>query len=85
MSIFFYDVTVVHLSGTEVSDLSPLASLKNLEDLFLSSTPVSDLSPLASLKNLTYLEVLNSKITKEEIDELQKALPECGIYRVYDY
>ena len=37
------------LSGTKVSDLSPLNDLKNLHYLDLSETDVSDLIPLTGL------------------------------------
>jgi internalin A len=48
-------VPLLDLSGTQVSDLSPLARLENLKLLNLSGTPVSDLSPLARLENLKLL------------------------------
>lgn len=40
----------VILGKKQVSDLSPLAKLKNLKDLHLDNTQVSDLSPLAPLQ-----------------------------------
>jgi len=45
----------------KVTDLSPLASLKNLEHLSIWSTSVSDLSPL---KNLDKLKTINARMTK---------------------
>ena len=38
--------------GNEVSDLSPIAGLINLERLYLNHNPISDLSPLKGLTNL---------------------------------
>ena len=46
----------VSLQNTQVSDLSPLAELTNLEWLDLPYTQVSDLSPLADLKSLKELD-----------------------------
>ena len=42
----------LHLSGTPVSDLSPLANLTNLQQVDCSSSQVKDLSPLTNLVNL---------------------------------
>ena len=71
----------LHLSGTQVSDLSPLKGLTNLEDLFLADTQVSDLSPLQVLSRLGFLELVGDKVTDEELERLQKALPYCKIIR----
>ncbi len=60
---FFYDVVTVNLAGQEVSDLSPLASLTNLDRLYLIDTRVSDLSPLASLTNLGYLGLSGTDVS----------------------
>ena len=60
---FFYDVVVVNLADQEVSDLSPLASLTNLEYLHLNETAVSDLSPLASLTNLKGLDLSDTPVS----------------------
>ncbi len=67
------------LSNTQVSDLSPLAELKNLEWLTLDNTQVSDLSPLAELKNLYYLELYIKQVSDEQVRELRQALPNCVI------
>jgi len=42
----------LNLSGSQISDVSPLASLTNLNVLDLGKNQISDLSPLASLTNL---------------------------------
>lgn len=67
------------LGDTPVNDLTPLRGLTNLEELYLNSTQVSDLSPLAGLTKLTVLDLRNSPVTKERIEGLQKALPNCKI------
>ncbi len=45
-----------------INDLSPLATLTNLEELFLSETQVQDLSPLAGLSNLKLLNLANTPV-----------------------
>ena len=48
-----------------VTDLSPLAKLKNLESLDLGTSGVKDLSPLVALKKLKYLNLDNFKQAKD--------------------
>jgi internalin A len=63
-----------------ITDLSPLAGLSNLRELHLGKNQLTDLSPLAGLKQLTTLSLSdNPKLTRAEIDKLQKALPKCKI------
>ncbi len=56
-------VVDVNLHNKQVSDLLPLAELKNLEGLMLGNTQVSDLSPLAELKNLISLTLGNTRVS----------------------
>jgi hypothetical protein len=56
-------VRAVHLRNRQVSDLSPLAELKNLEHLGLGNTQVRDLSPLAELKNLGGLVLDDTQVS----------------------
>jgi len=42
---------------------------------------VSDLSPLVGLKRLQSLDLNGTKVTDEQIDQLQLALPNCDISR----
>ena len=61
---------VLHLSRTQVSDLTPLAKLENLKVLDLSRTQVNDLTPL---KKLTRLETLSLSCTKvSDLKPLEK-------------
>jgi len=48
-------INYLDLSSTKVSDLSPLAGLTNLKELWCYNTKVSDLTPLAELTNLQKL------------------------------
>jgi len=54
--------TELNLSHTQVSDLSPLKSLTNLEWLRLSYTEVSDLTPLKGLSNLQLLDLDETQV-----------------------
>ena len=56
-------VTELSLSGTRVTDLSPLRGLVNLEKLYLYDTPVRNLSPLAGLANLLELYLTLSSVS----------------------
>ena len=71
----------LYLGETEVSDLSPLAGLTNLEEIWLNDTQVSDLSLLAGLENLRRLSIEGTNVTEEQIEQLQLALPNCKISR----
>ncbi len=51
-----------HSSGNQVSDLSPIAGLIDLRELWVSHNPVSDISPLEGLTNLTRLLLQNTQI-----------------------
>jgi hypothetical protein len=73
------NLELIDLGNTQVSDLAPLSGLINLESLDLRETPVSDLTPLASLKNLKIVQLNTSRVTKEQVEALQKALPNCTI------
>jgi Leucine-rich repeat (LRR) protein len=47
----------------------------------LDRNQITDLSPLAGLKQLISLTLPNNpKLTRAEIDKLQKALPNCEIH-----
>ena len=60
-----------------------LAGLTNLEELGLFDTQITDagVEHLAGLTNLTSLNLRQTKITDAGFAELQKALPNCEIYR----
>jgi len=65
-----------------VRDVSPLSDLKQLMMLNLESHLISDLTPLFGLKKLKVLDLrqyYGRTLTKTQIDELQKALPNCKI------
>lgn len=76
---YFSTVTFVGLHYTQVSDLSPLANLSDLETLSLIHTPVTDVSPLLTLTNLRLLWLDETAVTEEDIAKLKETLPNCEI------
>ena len=66
---------------TQVSDLSPLAKLTNLKTLGLVGTQVSDVSTLHGLKSLQAVALMGTRVSDEQVERLQKALPDCKIIR----
>ena len=70
----------LYLGGHQISDLSPLASLKELEGLSLQFNRITDLTPLEELSGLKNLWIEgNPGLTIEAIAKLQRALPKCKI------
>ena len=72
-------LTSLNLSGNSISDLSPLTALTGLRTLYLDNNPVTDLSPLYYLQSLTSLSIKGIEITREELQALSAALPNCAI------
>ena len=75
------NLKVLDVSGTPLSDLSPLATLGKLEGLVLRRTEVEDLSPLVKLDRLKVLRLFQSRVTDQEAAKLQEMLPNCRIDR----
>jgi Leucine-rich repeat (LRR) protein len=66
----------------QFSDLEPIKELQNLQKLYITKTNVSNLEPLKGLTNLHVLRADDCKnITDEQVEDLQKALPELEIQR----
>jgi len=71
---------VLILDNTRVSDLLSIKGLTSLQRLWLSKTKVADLSPLTGLTKLQQLWLVGcKKLSDEQIEQLEKALPECEI------
>ena len=72
----------LNLNSTRVRDLKPLKGLKKLQVLLLDGSHVSDIKPIKELKSLESLSIRNCKnITDEQVEDLQKALPNLKIQR----
>ena len=66
--------------NTEIDTLEPLKELTGLQTLKIQNTLINSLEPLKGLINLKKLYIEGCEnITTEQIDELQKALPDCEI------
>ncbi len=75
------NLQALELYRTQVSNLKPLRNLTNLRTLGLGSTQVSNLEPIKGLKKLRYISIRNCPITDEQVEDLQKALPNLKISR----
>lgn len=97
------NLTLFEASHNQISDISALAELTELQSIRISYNNITDITPLANLKNVTQLSIIGNDIkgeenlktlmsmtnlisltlgsgfSDEEIDELQKALPNCVI------
>jgi small GTP-binding protein len=73
------EVIGLNLSGLNITDLSPLASLKALERLWLNQNEITDLLPLASLTALTRLDLDTNQITDLSPLASLTALIELGL------
>jgi hypothetical protein len=74
-----------YLVVTVVTDIQPIKGLTNLELLDIRGTPVSDIDPIKELKNLKTLYLqLSDIITRKQINELKKALPNADIIATKD-
>ncbi len=67
------------LSGTEVEDVSSLATLTTLKKLDISNTPVEDISALSSLTNLEELDLRGTQVS--DIPDELSALDDLTIFR----
>ena len=74
-------VTYLNLADNQLTEVSKgLEKLTQLKELYLSANQLTDVKGLEKLTQLTYLDLRdNPDLTKAQIDQLQKALPNCGI------
>jgi rRNA maturation protein Nop10 len=71
----------LYFDDTPVSNLSPLSNLTALQIINSWNTKVSDLSPLSKLTALHDLDVPKKTVPEAQVQELQRALPNCRILR----
>lgn len=74
------DLQYLEIFMNQVTDLSPLAGLTELVDLNLAYNQVTDLSPLYGLHKLERIWLSRNGLSKEQIAELQAALPQAHIH-----
>ncbi|MDR3348309.1 MAG: hypothetical protein LBO03_01680 [Acidaminococcales bacterium] len=72
--------TELDLNGRYLTDadIVALEHMTKLEKLSLGGN-ISDLAPLFGLKNLKSIDFFETRLAKEQIDELQKVLPDCKL------
>ena len=74
-------VTKLNLAANQLTDVKGLEKLTKLEVLELSDNQLTEVKGLEKLTQLTGLNLKNNPdLTKAQIAELQKALPQCTIY-----
>lgn len=70
------------LNHSQINNLETIKAFPNLQALYLDYTQISNLDPLKELKNLKGLSISNCpNITDEQVEDLQKALPNLEIRR----
>ena len=69
----------VILSQTPLTDISHLSSLTKLTNLELRETNIDDVSPLFGLTNLKTLNVSGTQISRKQLVELRRRLPNCKV------
>ncbi|MCL2360665.1 MAG: leucine-rich repeat domain-containing protein [Defluviitaleaceae bacterium] len=75
------NLTRLFLNRNEISDVSPLGELTTLRSLSLSDNMISDITPLAALYNLEWAEIRRNPLTRDQLNELQAALPDLQLQR----
>ncbi len=60
---FLEDIRTLNLSGRNIKDLKPLASLTNLTTLILSNNRIDDLRSLNKLTNLHFIDLSTNQIS----------------------
>ena len=60
---FATNLTWLHLINNQISDLSPIASLIKLRELWTRHNNISDISPVRGLTDLTHLEVHDNQVS----------------------
>ena len=72
-------LTYLDLSSNQISDLTALAHLTNLETLNLSDNLITNFTPLYGLQNLKNLYIGGNTISPSDLDTLESWLPGCQI------
>lgn len=73
------ELTELDLDDNGLTDISVLAALTSLKSLSLENNSISDLSSLYTLTLLESLHIRGNDVTAQDIQALQRALPNCAI------
>lgn len=74
-----YTVTNLNLSYNNLSDLTPLSMMPNLQTLDLSYNQISSLQALMNLTNLRSLRLTGNPLSITDVNALCYALPNCEV------
>lgn len=68
------------VSKNQLSDISVLKYCKKLKNLDLSyNVEISDISALKKLKQLEFVGLEGTSVTKEDVEDLKRSIPDCCI------
>jgi len=74
-----YTVTSLNLSYNNLTDLTPLSMMPNLQTLDLSYNQIGSLQALMNLTNLRSLRLSGNPLSITDINALCYALPNCEV------
>ena len=69
----------------DISDLSMIGGLENLDSLVLTGTNVSEATDILKLKNLSFFRIADTPLAEneEQLELIQKQFPELKIETEY--
>ncbi len=74
------ELEYIEIYSCKLSDISPIAELPNLQDVNIGSNYITDITPFLGMKQLRRLWITDCGLTKEKVDRLREALPDCDVY-----
>ena len=74
-----FTLVKLNLSDNQISDVLSLSFLTTLEELDLSHNEIPAVSGLKKLQALKKLNLSGNPLVEGQLEELQKALPDCEI------
>ena len=77
---------MLNLEHNQISDISPLANLTSVTDLFLDGNQISDISPLVQNEGLgtgDYINLLSNPLSSDSINIYIPQLEARGVVVVY--
>jgi Leucine-rich repeat (LRR) protein len=68
------------LGANQIIDVTALSELQNLRRLYLWDNQIKDITPLLGMKSLKVLDLEGNPVSKQDIQRLEQALPNCKIF-----
>ena len=68
------------LSRTGLTDVALLSEFSQLRYLYLEKNGITRVNPLCELKNLKQLWLYGNSVSREELMQVEQALPKCEIF-----